>query len=294
MSTLEARGGDRAADSGADFVGEFHVYEPHRTGLPPLVPYVRELWKRREFAAELSKTTMRSAHSLTVFGQIWLVLNPLLLAAVYYVLVNIISSKHYGPEFFAHLTAGLFTFYFVAGAMQTGATSVTSGGRLLLNTAFPRLLMPLSAVRTAFFRFLPTMVVYAFLHVLSGQSWSVAMVAALPFLGLMVVFGCGMAALFATMQVYFRDTASFLPYVIRIWLYVSPVLWFPSDVSHRLKPLMVFNPLFSLIGGFSDALVLGEWPPLTMWVQGTIWAVIAAVVGALVFLSKEREFTVRI
>ena len=30
-----------------------HVYEPHRVGLPPLGSYVRELWRRREFARSL-------------------------------------------------------------------------------------------------------------------------------------------------------------------------------------------------------------------------------------------------
>ena len=29
-----------------EYLGEHHVYEPHRAGLPPLVPYVRELWRR--------------------------------------------------------------------------------------------------------------------------------------------------------------------------------------------------------------------------------------------------------
>ncbi|MGN6334388.1 MAG: ABC transporter permease [Motilibacteraceae bacterium] len=290
MSTsVEARDGRES-----DFVGEFHVYEPHRTGLPPVRPYIRELWKRRQFAAELSKTGMRAAHSLTVFGQVWLVLNPLLLALVYFVLVNILGNKHYGPDYFAHLTAGLFTFYFVSGCMLTGATSVTSGGKLLLNTAFPRLLMPLSAVRTAFFRFLPTMAVYAVLHVLAGQGFDLNMLMALPFLAMLVVFSAGLAMLFATLQIYFRDTTSFLPYFTRIWLYLSPVLWFPSSVSHRLKPFMAFNPLFSLVGGFSEALVQGNFPPLTMWLQGAFWAVTAFVVGALFFMSKEREFTVRI
>ena len=112
-----------------------HVYEPHRAGLPKkLGPYFRELWERREFAAEMSRSGIRAANTRTVFGQIWLVLNPLLLALVYYLLVNVLSRQSQGMDFFAHLTAGLFTFYFISGCMSTGAASVVGGGRLLLNT----------------------------------------------------------------------------------------------------------------------------------------------------------------
>ena len=30
-----------------EYLGEHHVYRPHRAGLPPLGTYVRELWRRR-------------------------------------------------------------------------------------------------------------------------------------------------------------------------------------------------------------------------------------------------------
>jgi len=165
MSAVKA---DKAGEVN-EFTTTHHVYEPHKAGLPPMVPYFRELWRRREFARESSKSTMKAANSLTVFGQLWLVINPTLLAAVYYLLVNVISPKARGWDYFAQLTAGLFTFYLVSGSMQTGAASVVAGGKLLMNTSFPRLLLPLAAVRTAFFRFLPTLPVYLVFHLMAGN-----------------------------------------------------------------------------------------------------------------------------
>src|SRR5699024_9624177 len=57
-----------------DFEPVYHQYGPHRAGLPPLVPYFRELWARREFASEMSKASLRGADVNTVFGQMWLIL----------------------------------------------------------------------------------------------------------------------------------------------------------------------------------------------------------------------------
>ena len=110
---------------------------------------------------------------------------------------------------------------------------MTTSGKLLINTAFPRLLIPLSAVRTAFFRFLPTIPVYFAFHLifLPLSTWHPRMLLALYFLGTMILFAMGLAAFFATLQVYFRDTSQFLPYFIRIWMYLSPVLWLPEHVS---------------------------------------------------------------
>src|SRR5829696_373349 len=215
--------------SESDFTGQRHVYEPHRVGLPPLRPYLRELWRRREFAFELSRMDLRAQHFNTVFGQLWLVINPLMLACVYFVLVDILRSGSRGDEFFAHLMAGLFAYYFFQQSLNQGVRSVVSGGRLILNTAFPRALLPLSSVITAFIRFLPTIVVYIPVHLASGLPVGPEMLWLIPILGILAVFAAAMAMLVAAVQVYFRDLKSFLPYATRIWMYATPILYFANE-----------------------------------------------------------------
>src|SRR3712207_8120930 len=87
-------------------------------GVPPLRSYVREVWRRREFAFELSRTNLRAQHFNTVFGQLWLVINPLLLAGVYFILVDILRAGSRGSEFFAHLMAGPFSHYFLVHSVN--------------------------------------------------------------------------------------------------------------------------------------------------------------------------------
>jgi len=281
-----------------EFEPIYHHYGPHRAGLPPLIPYFREVWNRRAFAAEMSKATMRGANTSTFFGQAWLVLNPLLLAAVYYILVTIIRRQS-DPAFFAHLTLGIFAFQLVGTSITSGATSVTSSGKLLLNTPFPRLLIPLSAVRTAFFRFLPTIPVYFIFHaIFLTHVWSLKMLLSLYFLGTMIVFAMSLAAFFAALQVYFRDTSSFLPFFVRIWMYLSPILWAPEHVIGRFSgPIMTLiqlNPMYSMIGGYTELLQNDAFPTPYMWISAAVWALAAAVIGFLYFISREREFAVRL
>ena len=277
-----------------DYLGEHHVYEPHRAGLPQLAPYFRELWRRKSFAFELSRTEMHAANTDTFFGQAWLVINPLLLASVYFVLVDIVSGKSQRPEFFAHLTAGLFLFYFVSGAMLAGSGAVVGGGRLILNTSFPKMLLPMSSTYTAFRRFLPTMIVYAVLHVVSGLPVGLHLLWLPLVLAEAFCFAFGLAMLFSTLQVYFRDTKSFLPYAVRIWLYLTPILWFADKAPARLQPFLPVNPLYGIMGSWSQVLIEGEPPAARLMLLGAAWSVGTLVVGGLFFMSREREFAVRI
>jgi ABC-type polysaccharide/polyol phosphate export permease len=273
---------------------ERYVYEPHRVGLPPLRSYLRELWRRRQFAVEMSRTTLRAQHFQTALGQLWLVVNPLLLTFVYFLLVDILRHGTRGPEFFAHLMAGLFAFYFVSGAITQGARSVVGGGRLILNTAFPRTLLPLSSVLTAFMRFLPTIVVYAVMHGIAGLPIGPHLLWAIPIFLMLAVFAAGIAMVVAAAQVYFRDVTSFLPYLMRIWMYGSPVLYYYEEVPHRLRWIIDLNPLTPMLAALSDTLNRGHSPSPTMLAWGLAWAVGALLVGALIFMSREREFAVRL
>lgn len=276
----------------------YQHFGPHHNGLPPLRKYLSELWQRREFAFELSRSNMRASSSDTFFGQLWLVLNPILMAAVYFLLVGILTNRaKTNPEYFAHLTTNLFVFTFVTTCANAGATSVTTAGKLILNTAFPRLLIPLGAVHTAFFRFLPTLPVTLVLLFLTPTiNWSFKMFVAAYFLIMMMLFGAGLAAFFATMQVYFRDTNNFLPYFVRIWMYLSPVLWTVSDLGRHdlMHQLAQLNPAYSMLGGYSSLLLHGAFPAPATWLTTTVWALVVFVIGSLFFMSREREFAVRI
>jgi teichoic acid transport system permease protein len=277
-----------------EWASEHHVYEPHAVGLPPLLPYVREAWRRRAFAFELSRTKLRAQHFDTVFGQLWLVLNPLMLAGVYFVLVDILRGGSSRPGFFAHLMAGLFAYYFVSGSVREGTKSVTSGGKLILNSAFPRVLLPLASVIMAFKRFVPTAIIYVPVHIVSGLPAGAELLWVLPVVVLLVVLTSGLTMIVAAVQVYFRDLKSFMPYLLRVWLYVSPVLYFAEEMPQKYRFLLDVNPLGQLLHAWSDVINQGRAPSLHELAVAGGWATGLFVIGALFFISREREFAVRL
>jgi teichoic acid transport system permease protein len=277
-----------------EFTAEHRVYEPHRVGLPPIAPYVRELWRRREFAFELSRADLRTHHFNTVFGQLWLVLNPLLLACVYFVLVDILRANTGGIEFFAHLMAALFVYYFVTDAIRQAVRSVTGSGGLILNTAFPRVLLPGASVITAFKRFLPTLAIFVPVYVVADLPFGPELLWLIPVFALFLVLATGMAMLVAAGQVYFRDLRNFLTYALRIWLYGSPILYYAHEVPDRYEFLLVLNPLAPLLTAWSDVIDRGLAPEVADLALGAGWAFALFLGGALFFMSREREFAVRL
>jgi ABC-type polysaccharide/polyol phosphate export permease len=269
------------------------VYEPFRAGLPPLGRYWKSLWARRTFISQYSKSELREQHFDSVFGQLWLVLNPLLLSAVYFLLIVIIGGSSDSTRY-GHLTASLFLFYLVSNSLTGGVKSVTAGQRLILNTAFPRIMLPISATIIALFKFLPTLLVFLVMRTIIGLPFGWEMLWAIPVFFITMLFALGVAITISCVNVYFRDITSFLPYLTRTLLYLSPILYEASSLSPKLRALEIFNPLFPILDSWSKAVVHSQVPETSSMLQGLAWALGIFLVGTYFFLSREREFAVRL
>jgi len=269
------------------------VYEPFRAGLPPLIRYWKSLWSRRTFIAEYSRSELREQHFDSLFGQMWLVLNPLLLSAVYFLLIIIIQGSSDVTRY-AHLTATLFLFYLVANSLTGGVKSITAGQRLILNTAFPRIMLPISAVVIAVAKFIPTLLVFLIIRTVLGLPYTWEMLWAIPVLLITIFLALGLAITISCINVYFRDISSFLPYLTRTLLYLSPILYEASALKPQILAIEAFNPLFPILDSWSRTLVHGQAPQSSSLLTGLAWALGIFLVGTYFFLSREREFAVRL
>lgn len=269
------------------------VYEPFKAGLPPMRAYLRSLWHRRAFISEFARSELREQNFGSVFGQLWLVLNPLLLSGVYFLLIYVIGGTSDATRF-GHLTSTLFLFYLVANSLTGGVKAITSGQRLILNTSFPRIMLPLSAVVVAIFRFLPTLVVAIAIHAILGLPYSWQMLWAIPVLLIAIVMSLGMAILISCINVYFRDISSMLPYLTRSLLYLSPILYEASKISPSIRKYEIVNPIFYLLDSWSRVMVHAQSPTLHGLLHATIFALVIFIVGTYFFLSRERDFAVRL
>jgi len=117
---------------------------------------------------------------------------------------------------------------------------------------------------------------------------------AIPAFGLLVVFTAGMTLLMATAQVYFRDVSNSLPYVTRMWMYLSPVLYFAWQMKPWMLKFEIFNPIFAILAVWGETLVRGDFGLPSWWLMAVAWAFGTFGIGLVVFRAKEREFPVRL
>ena len=272
------------------------VYEPTVTGLPPLRPYLAALRERRRFIWHLARTDLKAEHYNTVLGQIWVVIDPLFLAAVYFLLRSVVRPAATGADrnqVIAHLIWAVFFFMYTSNVVTAGSRSLVKGGGLILNASFPRAVLPLVAVIKAACDFAPTLLVYFVFQVVLGQPITPALLFVPVIVVTLTVFNTGVALLVAPITVFYRDTANVIPYVTRIWMYITPVLFAIDEIPPGLKAYLRWNPLYPTFAAL-EQIFTGSAPSAVYLLAASAWALVAFMVGAVVFLSREREFAVRL
>jgi teichoic acid transport system permease protein len=193
----------------------------------------------------------------------------------------------------AHLLWGIFFFYFTSKSMGAGAPSLLSNRNMILNTAFPRAVFPIVSVIRGFLDFVPTFFIYVLIiHPLLGQPYGPSMALLPLILVMLTLFNFGCVLFFAPLSVFFRDTTSFIPYITRIWLYATPILFTVSEIPANLLPILRFNPLFPFYAAL-EQIFTAQWPSRGYLIAAAAWSVAAFLIGAIVFLLREREFATR-
>jgi teichoic acid transport system permease protein len=255
-----------------------------------LVSYVTELWRRREFIWFLAMGNFKARNSSTALGLFWWVLNPLLLSLVYWFVFGFIFP---GDRDIVYLMSGMFVFHFTAQALTGGANAILQNSKLLTNVKFPRLILPLSNLLEALTGFAVSVGVLLLVQlVLRRYVPTTSLLLLIAIVPIHFVFNLGLGSIAARLAVPFRDINNFIPYVNRIWLYISPIIWplslLEEPRGQELASFAWLNPLFPIIAVYRAALT-PEYFDSTMLVQSALWALVVGVVGVGMFVRYEGK-----
>jgi lipopolysaccharide transport system permease protein len=268
--------------------GGITVLRPSR-GWVPL--RLAELWASRELLYFLVWRTVKVRYKQTLLGAAWAIVQPVMTMAVFSLffgrLARIPSEGIPYPVF--ALTA-LVPWTYFANSLTQASNSLVEQESLLTRVYFPRLLLPLAAVTAGLLDFAISFGVLAGLIVWYWHLPSAAVLALPLFILLTVVAALGAGLWLSALNVQYRDVRYVTPFLVQIWLFITPVAYPSSLVPRRWQAVYGINPMAGAIEGFRWALVGLPEPPLRLLAASTATAVVLLIGGLVYFRRMERSF----
>ncbi|MFT3888578.1 MAG: ABC transporter permease [Arachnia sp.] len=260
---------------------------------PPFLTYLKQVWERREFIVTMARYRMRSGLEANRLGMAWVVLRPLLNAAIYGVIFGLLQAGNRPPDFPAFVVVGVFFFEFFQGCFNDGSKAIANNRSLVQSLAFPRMTLPLAAAVERFLQFLIMLVVLVPILAIFGHFPRLEWLLIIPLVALFALFSTGIALITARLTVHVSDLSQLLPFISRLLFYSSGVLFAVDKIlAHHPIALRVFDfyPLYQALEIARHHLIGAAAYPGYYWAVFALAAVVTFIGGAIFFWRAEERY----
>lgn len=251
---------------------------------------IKEIYEYKEMIYNLVKRELRGRYKGSALGFLWTFLNPLLQLLVYTLVFSVIMRSGI-EKYYIFLFVALVPWIFFSASVTGGSTSVQASADMVKKIYFPREVMPIAYVTSAFVNMILTFVVVFGVLILTGFGINMKAVLFLPIIMLVeYVLALGIALLTSALTVYFRDLAYILGIVTMAWQFLTPVMYAEEMIPEKLLPIWNLNPMTPVIQAYRTVLYYKEIPRLETLLHAAILGILVLVLGSVVFRKLQKGF----
>lgn len=247
---------------------------------------VAELRHHLPVISVLASRDFKVKYKQSLLGPLWLFFQPFALFAAFLVAFRGRGAVGHGIPYVVFALTGLIVWSFFQAAVTIGTASIITNYHLVRFTPCPRLAFPLAGIVAS----LPSLLVPALAALVAAAVTGTLSprVLLLPFLfAWLVVLTAGVVALACSLAVRFRDIISVLPFMLTLGLFLAPVGYPLSGLSHGLRGVIDVNPLTGLLEACRWMMLSGYQPSVAAIAISLVASSAVVTLGWRVFTRLE-------
>jgi lipopolysaccharide transport system permease protein len=247
-----------------------------------------DLQRKIDLLLLLTRKEFTLKYKRTVLGIFWSLLNPILLAIVFFLAFKVFMRfKIENYTFF--LLSALFPWSWFASSVLISARSLVDNISLIKKVIFPRHYLVASVIFAQLVHLVFSIPILVFFSVKDGAGPSLLWLLGIPILILVqFMFTFGIALIISITNTYFRDIEYLIGVFMNLVFWLTPITYPISAIPPEFRFLLILNPLTGLITAWRDLFQQN----VILWKEIGISAVMAWVIlflGITVFRRLERR-----
>ncbi len=229
---------------------------------------------------------LRHKYANSVLGYAWSMLEPAMLVFTYFILLKIFHRSY--PMYPLFISSAILPWQWFASVVNSSTSTLRKNSRLITSIALPREIYPLAEVAMKTVEFLLALPVLLILAWIYGVRPS-AYVFAWPAVFVLELMLCvGLALLVSSLNTVLRDIEQGIGMVIRMFFFLSPVLWPLTRLSPSMQNIDAINPMVGILSVNRAVWMPAYWTGWTPVLYSAVGAVVVLVLGFTVFARVER------
>jgi len=256
--------------------------------------YMREVGKKRHLLLALAQTQLQEDVIRSPLKYLWWILDPLLNLLCYVFLVTALGRGNVqnGIPYPLFVLIAIMPWSWMNMCLMSSMKIFNRYSAVITQIRIPNLIFLISSIVKESFLYVISFFVLGTVAVLAyGLSPHPAWLAIPAVMLLHGVMIFSLMLILSVLAVYFYDTIQLIPYLLRIWFFMSPALYSVDILPVPFKKYIYFNPMTNLFEEYRNTFLHGlwpEWPVYFLWFG--FWSAVLWMALNL-FITREKYFT---
>ncbi len=187
-------------------------------------------------------------------GLFWNFANPVIQCFTYWFVFGLVFNKKDvdGISYIWWMLGGMVCWFFISPCITDGCNAVFSKINIITKMKFPVSVLPATVVFSKLFDHFCLMIILTVLFLFGGfyPTWH--------WLGLIyycmcaIIFAISLSMTTSVLNMLARDTRKLVLALMRLLLYMTPILWNIKTLPHMLQKVMMSNPIYYVVQGYRD------------------------------------------
>lgn len=255
------------------------------------------IWRYRDLLMLLVRRDFVAVYKQTILGPLWLFIQPILTSITFAIIFGRLAkiSTDGAPPILFYMAGITLWTYFADCLNKTSNTFIANAG-VFGKVYFPRLIIPLSVLVSNLIKLGIQLLIFViiwlfyfstsnFVHPQWSYMWLIPVL-----IFMMAGLGLGFGILISSLTTKYRDLTFLIGFGVQLLMYASSVVLPISSMSDKIKTIMLFNPLTSIIESFKF-IFLGSGSFDGSWlIYGFGFMTILLAMAVIVFNKVEKSF----
>lgn len=250
----------------------------------PAAPALREIvraLKAYTIWGPIAVDDVVARYKRTVLGPLWVILPQAFFIFGLYTLHRQNLSGGTAADYLPYLAISLPLWSLLTALVVDTTSCFLSAKGFIESYALPPAIHVVRTVARAFILFAHLLVVYVVVELWAHKGLPLTIVAAIPAMAILAVFGLGAGLALAPLGTRFRDVPPALQALMMLGFVLTPVFWVPTE-AQRESPLVQFNPFYYLVEVVRQPMT-GSWGEPHVWMLASLIALGALAAGVVIY-----------
>lgn len=250
----------------------------------------KELVEFRELLYFFIWRDIKIRYKQTKIGAFWILFQPILYVVIFTLFFGyVLKVPSDGIPYPLFFYSGYLPWMLCGEGISRATSCIIANSGVISKVYFPRIYLPLYSVLTPVIDFMVASIILVILMIIYGYalSWRLLLIPVVITLIVIVTFSVG--TILATLNTRYRDFQNFMPYILQLWSYASPMVYSITLIPLYLRNIYILNPLVFIIEFMRWTVIGGDFPPIEHVLSYCIIFVVL-IIGIVIFKMKEYMF----